>query len=163
MRVCARIESPQAGSLLKYTCKCTFLEIYNEKIFDLLDASSPSLNLREGVDKGVYVENLTEEVVLSSDDAVAVMRVGARNRRVGSTAMNRESSRSHSVFTLLIEASESKEGVTRVRRARFHLVDLAGSERQKDTHATGERLKEVKFGPRAGLYSWQAIKCCSVI
>jgi hypothetical protein len=89
---------PQAGTGLKYLVKCTFLEIYNEKIFDLLDSSGGSkagLSLRESLDRGVYVDNLTEEVVASVEQAEGIMRTGARNRRVGATAMNRESSRSH--------------------------------------------------------------------
>ncbi|CAM9386775.1 unnamed protein product, partial [Sphacelaria rigidula] len=78
------------------------------------------------------------------DDACDVLHRGFRNRHVGETAMNRESSRSHAVFTLVIKATEvvEEEGLTRSRVARFNLVDLAGSERQKDTQASGERLKE---------------------
>ncbi|CAN0014004.1 unnamed protein product, partial [Ectocarpus sp. 13 AM-2016] len=73
-----------------------------------------------------------------------VLHRGFRNRHVGETAMNRESSRSHAVFTLVIQATEvvEDEGLTRSRVARFNLVDLAGSERQKDTQVLGERLKE---------------------
>ncbi len=72
----------------------------------------------------------------------ARMKLGTRNRRVGETAMNRESSRSHSVFTVIIEAEEIKEGITIKKYSRFNLIDLAGSERQKSTHTTGEQLKE---------------------
>ena len=142
VRVCVR--APQAGKGLKYLIKCTFLEIYNERIYDLLDSggSARGLNLREALHRGVYVDNLTEECVTSAEQAEALMRTGAHNRRVGSTAMNRESSRSHSVFTIILEAQESQEGMTKTRSARFNLVDLAGSERQKDTGATGDRLKE---------------------
>lgn len=69
------------------------------------------------------------------DSACEVLHRGFRNRHVGETAMNRESSRSHAVFTLVIQATEvvEEEGLTRSRVARFNLVDLAGSERQKDT------------------------------
>ena len=67
---------------------------------------------------------------------------GYLNRHVGETTMNRESSRSHAVFQLTLQSTEDKGGVRTCRTARFSLVDLAGSERQKDTNATGERLKE---------------------
>lgn len=69
------------------------------------------------------------------DSACEILHRGFRNRHVGETAMNRESSRSHAVFTLVIQATEvvEEEGLTRSRVARFNLVDLAGSERQKDT------------------------------
>lgn len=61
-------------------------------------------DIRESLQQGVFVEGLLEENVATAEDAEAVMRAGARNRRVGSTAMNRESSRAHSVFTLIVEA-----------------------------------------------------------
>eukprot|EP00742_Colponemidia_sp_Colp-10_P012615 GILJ01014198.1.p1 GENE.GILJ01014198.1~~GILJ01014198.1.p1 ORF type:complete len:1605 (+),score=415.17 GILJ01014198.1:599-4816(+) len=92
--------------------------------------------------KGVYVENLIEETVSTAEDTLKILRRGAVNRHVGSTNMNKESSRSHSVFTLVIESKGTKEGLTQIRSARFHLIDLAGSERQKHTDAVGERLKE---------------------
>ena len=56
--------------------------------------------------------------------------------------MNKESSRSHSVFTLFIECKENREGLLNLRTSKFHLIDLAGSERQKATDTTGDRLKE---------------------
>lgn len=70
--------------------------------------------------------------------------MGWRNRRVASTSMNRESSRSHAVFTMTLESKESINEVVNIRMSQLNLVDLAGSERQKDTHAEGSRLK-VKF------------------
>ena len=101
--------------------------------------------MREDIKRGVYVEGLAEETVEGSDEAVAAMLRGALNRRVGSTAMNRESSRSHSVFTVTIEAKEADStDLQRSRHARFSLVDLAGSERQRDTDASGAQLKEVR-------------------
>jgi kinesin family protein 15 len=68
---------------------------------------------------------------------------GTKNRHVGSTAMNRESSRSHSVLTCIIESkSMSSNGVWNMKTSRFHIIDLAGSERSKNTNSVGERLKE---------------------
>ena len=64
------------------------------------------------------------------------------NRRVASTSMNRESSRSHAVFTVSIQSKEKKGGIANIKVSRLHLVDLAGSERQKDTRTEGVRLKE---------------------
>ncbi len=110
----------QAGTTLKYLVKCSFLEIYNEKVFDLLDCSPSSrgLSIREALHRGVYVDNLTEETVSTVEQAEGILRTGARNRRVGSTAMNRESSRSHSVFTIVLEAKDSADGITKSRCAR---------------------------------------------
>lgn len=67
--------------------------------------------------------------------------MGWRNRRVASTSMNRESSRSHAVFTVTVESMEKNNEVVNIRSSLLNLVDLAGSERQKDTHTAGMRLK----------------------
>ncbi|KAL1180314.1 hypothetical protein V6Z11_A03G222400 [Gossypium hirsutum] len=127
---------------LKYNCKCSFLEIYNEQITDLLDPSATNLLLREDVKKGVYVENLTEFEVQTVSDILKLLSQGSLNRKVAATNMNRESSRSHSVFTCVIESRWEKDSTTNLRFARLNLVDLAGSERQKTSGAEGERLKE---------------------
>ena len=71
---------------------------------------------------------------------------GFNNRHVGSTSLNRESSRSHSVLTTIIESkSLSKTGVWNIKHSRFHIIDLAGSERSKNTNAVGERIKEASM------------------
>ena len=71
---------------------------------DLLEPNSSSLNVREDIKKGVYVEGLREEVVQSYKDMISIIIKGAKNRHVGETSMNRESSRSHSVLTTIIES-----------------------------------------------------------
>ncbi|KAH7443327.1 hypothetical protein KP509_02G029400 [Ceratopteris richardii] len=127
---------------LKFTCKCSFLEIYNEQITDLLDPTSTNLQMREDLKKGVYVESLTEIEVKSVHDVVLLLLQGSSNRKVAATNMNRESSRSHSVFTCIIESKWESDSMTNIRFGRLNLVDLAGSERQKSSGAEGERLKE---------------------
>ncbi|KAK9125004.1 hypothetical protein Scep_013850 [Stephania cephalantha] len=122
---------------LLFICKCSFLEIYNEQILDLLDPSSANLQIREDSKKGVYVENLRELEVSSARDVMLQLIQGAANRKVASTNMNRASSRSHSVFTCIIESKWESQGVTHHRFARLNLVDLAGSERQKSSGAEG--------------------------
>ncbi|KAM7253486.1 hypothetical protein ACFE04_021640 [Oxalis oulophora] len=135
-------EESRRDEKLKYNCKCSFLEIYNEQITDLLDPAYANLQLREDVKKGVYVENLTEFEVQSVTDVLRLLIQGSLNRKVAATNMNRESSRSHSVFTCVIESRWEKDSATNLRFARLNLVDLAGSERQKTSGAEGERLKE---------------------
>ncbi|CAH0492488.1 unnamed protein product [Peronospora farinosa] len=131
---------------VQYTFACSFLEIYNERVYDLLDGGSTKdptgLQLRENGRKGVHVEGLIESVVTNSKQAAELMTIGAQNRRVGQTSMNRESSRSHSVFILQLQSKEVTPEGTKIRTSRFNLVDLAGSERQRSTDAAGERLKE---------------------
>ncbi|RLM86547.1 phragmoplast orienting kinesin-1-like [Panicum miliaceum] len=127
---------------LKYICKCSFLEIYNEQITDLLEPSSTNLQIREDIKKGVYVENLMECYVSSVKDVMLLLLQGVANRKMAATNMNRESSRSHSVFTCVIESCWESDSMTHLRFGRLNLVDLAGSERQKSSGAEGERLKE---------------------
>jgi kinesin family protein 15 len=127
---------------LRFTCKCSFLEIYNEQILDLLNPNSVNLQIREDAKKGVHVENLTEHEVSNAREAMQQLVEGAANRKVAATNMNRASSRSHSVFTCLIESKWDSQGINHHRFSRLNLVDLAGSERQKSSGAEGERLKE---------------------
>uniref|UniRef100_A0A8C5B731 Kinesin-like protein n=1 Tax=Gadus morhua TaxID=8049 RepID=A0A8C5B731_GADMO len=125
-----------------FLCKCSFIEIYNEQIYDLLDSASATLFLRENIKKGVFVEGAVEKFVTSASEAYQVLSMGWRNRRVASTSMNRESSRSHAVFTMALESKETVNKLVNIRTSQLNLVDLAGSERQKDTHTEGSRLKE---------------------
>jgi kinesin family member 15 len=136
----------KSGGKVSCTCKCSFIEIYNEQIIDLLnEGSSSALNLREDTKKGVYIENVNEETVESPEDTYRLLALGAHNRHIGSTNMNRESSRSHSVFTIKLETihkATTEGGISSHRFAFLNLIDLAGSERQKSTDAVGSRLKE---------------------
>ncbi|KAK9072490.1 hypothetical protein SSX86_008924 [Deinandra increscens subsp. villosa] len=136
-------QSKHADKQLIYQCRCSFLEIYNEQITDLLDPAQGYLHIREDIKTGVYVENLTEESVCSMKDVTQLLRKGLSNRRIGATSINMESSRSHSVFTCVVESRcKSMDGLSSFKTSRINLVDLAGSERQKLTRAAGERLKE---------------------
>jgi len=115
---------------LQFIVKCSFLEIYNEQIKDLLDPQKDNLGIREDINRGVYVEGLQEELVFCYSDMITVINRGSKNRHVGATLMNRVSSRSHSVLTTIIESkSRSETGVWNVKQSRFHIIDLAGSER----------------------------------
>ena len=138
------VESKKKGIMLQHLVKTSYLEIYNEQIMDLLNPSSiSSLHMREGINQGVYIENLIEETVLDVTDMMNLTTRGARNRHVGSTNMNKESSRSHSVLTTTIESKTmNDDGSWNMKSSRFHIIDLAGSERSKQTNAVGERLKE---------------------
>ncbi|XP_051546297.1 kinesin-like protein KIF15-A isoform X2 [Myxocyprinus asiaticus] len=135
-------EVERSGGMKSFLCKCSFIEIYNEQIYDLLDSVSTSLFLREDIKRGVFVEGAVEKYAASAAEAYQVLSMGWRNRRVASTSMNRESSRSHAVFTMTLESKETGREVVNIRTSQLNLVDLAGSERQRDTHAEGSRLKE---------------------
>ncbi|XP_076937672.1 kinesin-like protein KIN-12A [Bidens hawaiensis] len=136
-------QNKHADKQITYHCRCSFLEIYNEQITDLLNPSQRNLHLREDTKTGVYIENLTEETICSMKDVTQLLKKGLSNRKTGSTSLNSESSRSHSVFTCVVESScKSVDGLRCFKTSRMNLVDLAGSERQKSTGAAGERLKE---------------------
>jgi hypothetical protein len=109
----AREKSRSRGRTV-YTCTASFYEIYQERVYDLLDmcgsVNAAGLNVREDSKLGVYVDGAVEEPVNSSDDAARILTTGYRNRHVGATTMNRESSRSHAVFSLAIEVTVD-EGV----------------------------------------------------
>lgn len=120
------------------------LEIYNERLKDLLADEGLDLQIREEVGgRGIYVEGVSEIAANSAEDILALISRAQTRRAVGKTDMNEHSSRSHAVVTLRIAACDADdgEGVTSTL-SKLHLIDLAGSERQKSTGATGERLKE---------------------
>ncbi len=132
--------SKEKRSLLR----CSYLEIYNENIHDLLEYNEDhKLELKEDPQKGVYIKGLTNIIVKSVADIEKTMENGNRNRHTAETSMNKDSSRSHSIFTIYIETAETKkDGNESLRVGKLNLVDLAGSERQAKTHAEGDRLKE---------------------
>ncbi|XP_066462389.1 kinesin-like protein KIF17 isoform X2 [Eleutherodactylus coqui] len=137
-------ESIQCAENTKFLVRASYLEIYNEEIRDLLgEDTKHKLELKEHPDKGVYVRALSQHTVHSVTECEKIMDMGWRNRSVGYTLMNKDSSRSHSIFTITIEICTTDEsGEDHLRAGKLNLVDLAGSERQSKTGATGERLKE---------------------
>ncbi|KAH8248008.1 kinesin-like protein KIF3A [Drosophila kikkawai] len=128
----------------KFLVRVSYMEIYNEEVRDLLGKDvGKSLEVKERPDIGVFVKDLSGYVVHNADDLENIMRLGNKNRAVGATKMNQESSRSHAIFSITVERSELGEGgVQHVRMGKLQLVDLAGSERQSKTQASGQRLKE---------------------
>ncbi|KAJ2554043.1 hypothetical protein EV175_002724 [Coemansia sp. RSA 1933] len=136
-------EEARSGGRVKYLCRASYIEIYNETIYDLLDPLIRMCALREDIKRGVFIDNVTEETVQDPSEAYDVFLRGTMSRHVSATSMNRESSRSHSVLMLVIQSlTQMDTGMTEVRESKFSLVDLAGSERQKLANTSGLRLKE---------------------
>lgn len=122
-QIASATAAASAGKV-QYTCTASFLEIYMERVFDLLEGTSPACNLREDTKRGVYVEGLREEPVSTAAELERIMERGIIARRVGETAMNRESSRSHCVFTLNIASkTTAPNGAITERRSKFNLID----------------------------------------
>lgn len=105
------------------------MEIYNEEVRDLLGKElKKSLEVKERAGIGVYVKDLSGYVVHNADDLENIMKLGNKNRAVGATKMNIESSRSHAIFSITVESSESDEaGEEHVKMGKLQLVDLAVS------------------------------------
>ncbi|XP_036387720.1 kinesin-like protein KIF17 [Megalops cyprinoides] len=137
-------ESIQCAENTKFLVRASYLEIYNEEIRDLLGTEAKhKLELKEHPERGVYVRDLSMHTVHSVRECERIMEQGWRNRAVGYTLMNKDSSRSHSIFTIHLEICNTDvSGEDHLRAGKLNLVDLAGSERQSKTGATGERLRE---------------------
>jgi kinesin family protein 3/17 len=126
-----------------FLVRCSYIEIYNEEIRDLLKYDpNVKLELKESKDRGIFVKNLQLFTVKSIADIGTAMENGNKHRIVQKTKMNDTSSRSHAIFTIYIETSVKQGGKDLIRAGKLNLVDLAGSERQKKTGAEGDRLKE---------------------
>ncbi|KAK6938063.1 Kinesin motor domain [Dillenia turbinata] len=163
----ARVEKQKDS--IEFLIRVSFIEIFKEEVFDLLDmnpqafpkaegsslakASAPARNpiqIRETVSGGIILAGVTEAEVRTKEEMASYLSRGSLARATGSTNMNSQSSRSHAIFTISMEQKKlascsslaSDEEVGDVLSAKLHLVDLAGSERAKRTGADGTRLKE---------------------
>ncbi|XP_063579620.1 centromere-associated protein E isoform X6 [Pongo abelii] len=131
----------------EFLLRVSYMEIYNETITDLLCGTQKMkpLIIREDVNRNVYVADLTEEVVYTSEMALKWITKGEKSRHYGETKMNQRSSRSHTIFRMILESREKGEPSNcegSVKVSHLNLVDLAGSERAAQTGAAGVRLKE---------------------
>ncbi|KAG3205748.1 hypothetical protein JG687_00001200 [Phytophthora cactorum] len=134
------IQNMQAD--LEFIVRVSYVEIYMEKIRDLLKPTSTNLNVRESRERGVWIAGATEVCCATAEEMQSVMRLGGANRVISSTRMNSESSRSHSVFIITIEQRNTATGS--MKSGKLFLVDLAGSEKVGKTHAQGQTLKEAQ-------------------
>lgn len=148
---------------IKYNFKTSVMEIYQEQIIDLLNPvteTNPYFNLynniniinkkdqnelkiKEDPKKGMYIQGITEEEIESVKQAKNLILTGLKSRHVAATEMNAESSRSHIIFSLYLNAEYTNSKNAKIQKSsRLHLIDLAGSERQKKTKTLGDRIKE---------------------
>ncbi|KAK0862059.1 hypothetical protein LTS02_007425 [Friedmanniomyces endolithicus] len=141
-----RIESMAKNDAnMTSTVEVSYLEIYNERVRDLLNPSTKgNLKVREHPSTGPYVEDLAKLVVQNFLEIEHLMDEGNKARTVAATNMNETSSRSHAVFTLTLtqRRHDVETNMSTEKVAKISLVDLAGSERATSTGATGARLKE---------------------
>eukprot|EP00873_Tetraselmis_striata_P027313 jgi/Tetstr1/447577/TSEL_034955.t1 len=131
----------------RFTVRCQFVEVYNESIRDLLRPDTPSgmLQIRERGDGDIFVAGACEEVAMGYEECLRLLDIGSVGRVTGETNMNQQSSRSHAIFSIIMQQhplAAAEAGKAEVVTSKLHLVDLAGSERVKKSNAAGERLKE---------------------
>ena len=127
---------------IEYTVRVSYMEIYMERIRDLLQPQNDNLPVHEEKSRGVYVKGLLEIYVSSVQEVYEVMRRGGTARAVAATNMNQESSRSHSIFVVTITQKNVETGSA--KSGQLFLVDLAGSEKVGKTGASGQTLEEAK-------------------
>ncbi|XP_017465635.1 PREDICTED: kinesin-like protein Klp98A isoform X2 [Rhagoletis zephyria] len=127
-----------------YKTHASYLEIYNERVKDLLGPHSAGhgLRVREHRTLGPYVENLSQHAVSNFEEIQECIARGNIQRTTASTNMNDTSSRSHAIFTITFVQAVFMNDMPSETVSKIHLVDLAGSERANATGATGQRLKE---------------------
>ncbi|ESW14365.1 hypothetical protein PHAVU_008G274700 [Phaseolus vulgaris] len=142
-----REEQASDEKQFNYQCRCSFLEIYNEQIGDLLDPTQRNLEMKDDSKNALYIENLTEEYVTSYDDVMQILIKGLSSRKVGATSLNSKSSRSHIILTFVIESwckGLSSNGFSSSKSSRISLIDLAGQDRNKVEDAGKQCQKESK-------------------
>ena len=133
------IDSQNSDS--EFTIKISIIEIYKEKIHDLLNPEQNNLMIKEDAFRGIFIPELTEFSVVDEDELLEIISVGESVRTVASTNMNTRSSRSHQI--VMIEVIQKLANQSE-KRGRLNLVDLAGSEKIDRTGVTGENLEEAK-------------------
>ncbi|XP_058254853.1 kinesin-like protein KIF6 [Hemibagrus wyckioides] len=138
-------------SSMVYTTHISYLEIYNEAGYDLLDprheASNledlPKVTIMEDTDQNIHLKNLSLQPSANEEEALNLLFLGDTNRMIAETPMNQASTRSHCIFTIHLCSREP--GSATLRRSKLHLVDLAGSERVGKTGVGGQILTEAKY------------------
>jgi centromeric protein E len=145
----------------EFLLRVSYFEIYNEVINDLLDPTNTHLTIRESKSKGVYIENLKEEIVSSPEQCMSLLAAGESHRHISATTFNMVSSRSHTIFRVVIESKARQEGTEPrselsntnlnltsfssegipVRVSCLNLIDLAGSEKAS-AHTLDPHLRQ---------------------
>lgn len=131
----------KADPSFEFSVKVGFFEIYLEKLRDLL-VPNKHLKIVEDKNRGVYIQELTEEYVVNEKEMNCLLKAGCLNREVGFTLMNEYSSRSHSIFLLTITQTDVTDLSSKT--GKLYLVDLAGSEKVGKSGLEGKRLDEAK-------------------
>ncbi|XP_068656248.1 kinesin-like protein KIN-8B [Aristolochia californica] len=134
------IKKAESSNVFEVTC--SYLEVYNEVIYDLLEKSSGHLELREDPVQGIVVAGLRSIKVQSADRILELLNLGNSRRKTESTEANATSSRSHAVLEITVKRKQRGQYRSEVLRGKLALVDLAGSERASETNSGGQKLRD---------------------
>ena len=124
-----------ADECIDFEVKVSMVEIYNEKVKDLLNPVNANLAIRQDKKRGIYLQDVKEEYIGNDSEVYSIMETGNSNRSIAETKMNAESSRSHSMFSMTITQTNRED--LSVKSGKLFLVDLAGSEKLSKTEAKG--------------------------
>ncbi|XP_030574938.1 kinesin-like protein KIF6 isoform X2 [Archocentrus centrarchus] len=138
-------------SSMVYTTHISYLEIYNEMGYDLLDSRHeasrledlPKVMIMEDQDQNIHLRNLSLQQSVSEEEALNLLFLGDTNRMIAETPMNQASTRSHCIFT--VHLCRREPGSATLQRSKLHLVDLAGSDRVSKTGLNGQLLTDAKY------------------
>ncbi|THG12138.1 kinesin-like protein KIN-8B isoform X1 [Camellia sinensis] len=125
-----------------FEVSCSYLEVYNEVIYDLLEKSLGHLELREDPEQGIVVAGLRCIKVQSADRILELLNLGNSRRKTESTEANETSSRSHAVLEITVTRKQRSKYRSQVIKGKLALVDLAGSERASETNSGGQKLRD---------------------
>ena len=131
-----------AAPIFSHEVFCSYYEIYNERVYDLLEPGKENLRVREHPTHGPYVENLHVSPVCMYEEVRALLLTGNKYRHTNATKINERSSRSHAIFTITLKQSQYSDGELTEFISKINLVDLAGSERTKNAGTTGDVFNE---------------------
>ncbi|KAK6923894.1 Kinesin motor domain [Dillenia turbinata] len=126
----------------EFEVTCSYLEVYNEVIYDLLEKSSGHLELREDPEQGIIVAGLRCIKVHSADKILELLNLGNSRRKTESTEVNETSSRSHAVLEIVVNRKQRNKYRNQVIQGKLALVDLAGSERASEANSGGQKLRD---------------------
>ncbi|PHJ25723.1 kinesin motor domain-containing protein [Cystoisospora suis] len=137
----ARIEEQAENK--DFTVKCSFFEIYNENVRDLLDARNDNCDIREDPCKGISIAGIREIHVQTAAEILDLLQTGNKNRTQEATDANLTSSRSHAALQVTVTETDRVQGISaRFTTGKLSMVDLAGSERASQTNNSGMRMVE---------------------
>ncbi|CAD5234740.1 unnamed protein product [Bursaphelenchus xylophilus] len=125
-----------------YSVRASYVELYNEQLFDLLSVNNQPLRVYDNKENGIVISGMEDTPVRSRTEVYEILKRGAEKRKTAATLMNISSSRSHSVFTLTVTTRQTIDDEELLRVGKIHLVDLAGSENVGRSGAVDQRARE---------------------